>query len=147
MATALLTIGLAARTASSAISIHLDGMFLHGIGRAHTEILVDDGAHERTRTHRAQLEQADLLLGEAHLRNRIVDDYAKLRMKAHLEGIAAHSTTPQRVVAKGASFCCNSARMAMCQPHFKPKKAQKSGEIDPPAHQVGALMRCRMAKH
>ena len=125
MATALLTIGLAARTTSSAISIHLDGMFLHRIGRAHTEILVDDGAHERTRTHRAQLEQADLLLGEAHLRNRIVDDYAKLRMKAHLEGIAAHSTTPQRVVAKGRHFAA-TVREWQCVSPISSRRKRKN---------------------
>ena len=84
---ALLTIRLATAHTRGAISLHL---LCRSAVFARLKILAHDRAHESARPHRAELEQAHLLLSQAHLRDWIVQNDAELRMGIHLDRVGTH---------------------------------------------------------
>ena len=91
MPAALFAIGFATATTCRAIRFDRTRRLTRRFARARAQILADDATHERAGGHRADLEQAHLLAGQAHLRDGIVDHHAELGMKMNLERIAAHN--------------------------------------------------------
>jgi len=87
---ALCAVRLAASDPCDAIGIDRLGALALLLIRTWREILADDGTHERAGQHVADLEQAHLLLGQAHLRYRIIDHDAQFGMEINRECIAAH---------------------------------------------------------
>ena len=112
MTTAVFAIWLTTIAARGAISFDSSAAFFELCIGARSQILADDRAKKCACTHGRQLEEAHLLAREAHLSNRIIDDHAQFRVKAHLKSIAAHDRSLESggvgAAVKRAQFCCNA---------------------------------------
>src|SRR4029078_8230392 len=97
------------------------------------EILAHDVAHEGAGAHGADFEQTHLLTGEAHLRERVVDDHAELGMEKKLKRIAAHNALRGwKKWSRGRSesrpqLCCNASVMAISTGPYFAESKQKPG--------------------
>lgn len=87
MTAALLAIRLATADTRAAIGLHF---LCCGAVFAGLQIFAHDRAHEGARAHCAKLEQAHLLLSQAHLRDRIVQNDPELRMGIDLDRVGTH---------------------------------------------------------
>src|SRR5688572_18903522 len=102
--TAMLAIRLATQAARRAIRRHSRSVLPRLLVAAGPEILAHDVAHERAGAHGADFEQTHLLTGEAHLRERVVDDHAELGMKMNLKRIAAHNALRGKNIRVGGGL-------------------------------------------
>ena len=104
MTATMLAIRLATQPARRAIRRHSRSVLPRLLVAARPEILAHDVAHEGAGAHGADFEQTHLLTGEAHLRERVVDDHAELGMEKKLKRIAAHNALRGKKMGVGGGL-------------------------------------------
>ena len=90
MPAALFAVRLTAISTSGSVDADCICIVVGGIDWTGSDVFIDDGLHEGTGAHRADLKKANLFASQSHLRDGIVDHHAEFGMETNLKRIDAH---------------------------------------------------------